>query len=316
MANESKKEQAPATEAQDVKKLTAALTVALTHRYGRPPSADELAHALSGEPEETQEAAKQDEAAEKASQPTTPKILDYHIFYGMKKNAQGASEEDPTNPLFYGDGDKRWFDVEKGEWSEEKPSITDHLHSRVLGDGDNQKDLFDAIINGVMDDEDYGLLSNSHDLLDPRCHKAYSLMSRLKNDTQDLEKALAKSDDDDYEPIESADDGESTVESSQDVVAGIITGAGVNAADMPNRENEPGTPPTIVNAHQEIKEATLEPGVEIRVRRLIREEITGALDLIRQEIYKALQEAVGGDGQGEEPAVDEINDDDSPMETE
>ena len=49
---------------------------------------------------------------------------------------------------------------------------------------------------------------------------------------------------------------------------------------------------------------------------MIREEITGALDLIRQEIYKALQEAVGGDGQGEEPAVDEINDDDSPMETE
>jgi hypothetical protein len=305
VAEEQKKE-------QDIKKLVQSLTEALSYRYGRPPTPEELAHALAGEPEQAQAEQAQKEELEKAAEPPTPKILDFHIFYGMKKDPNGASVEDPQNPLFYGDGDKRWFDVEKGEWTEQKPMIVDHLHSRCLGDGDNQRDLFDAIINGVMDEEDYNLLSKAHDLLDPRCHKAYSLMNRLREDTQNLEKALQKSDDeDDYEPIE--DGGESSVEASQDVVAEIIDGAGVNPRDMPGARDADANAEAAVsgtNAHAEIKEATLEPGVEIRVRRLIQEEIANALDLIRQEMWKALQEAVGGDD-SQEPLPEDLENDET-----
>lgn len=276
-------------EAADPKKLVMAIIETLSHRHGRPPTAEEISKALVDEPKQAQETEQSEQQAQEDAEPAMPKVLSFMIHYGMKTGKDGSRAEDPTNPLYYADDErKRWFDVHNGEWLTEKPHIIDSLPSRPLGESDSQKDLFDAIINGVMDHEDYGLLSNSHDMLDPRCHRAYALVNQLRENQEDLAKSLES--DEEFEPIE-GDDSSDTVEGSTDMVREIFAGAGLashNAENGPGSSEEDEGVEQGTNAPEEIKNATLSPGVEYRVRRLIQDEIAKALDMIRQEIYSAL----------------------------
>lgn len=278
-------------EGTDPKKLVMAIIETLTHRHGRPPTADEISRALVDEPKEAQEMQKADADMQADGEPSMPKVFSFMIHYGMKTGQDGARAEDPTNPLYYADEErKRWFDVHNGEWLTQKPHIIDSLPSRPLGESDSQKDLFDAIINGVMDHEDYGLLANSHDMLDPRCHKAYALVNQLRENQEDLAKSLES--DEEFEPMgaEPTDEA-SQVESSSNLVQEIFAGAGLASSDggdgSASDEDGEGVPEG-TDVPLEIRNTTLSPGVEYRVRRLVQDEIAKALDMIRQEIYSAL----------------------------
>lgn len=282
-------------EPPDVKKIVSALLVALEHKFGRKPTAEELAEALQ-QKEDPAELEKQQ--AEAQEQEQLPKILSYRLYYGMRQSPEGQREPDPEKVLFYENQDgNAWFDVDQGSWLNEKPAIVDHLPQRCLGDSDNQRDIFDAIMNGVMDDDDFAKLQSRQGMLDNRCERAWELTKRAKEQMQKLEefqKSTVPQNDDPLAPAPAPAAG--------DNMAAIMSAAGLQSSDpVPN--DAPAVPGA--GGGPQMVQDALGPGVEPRIRRWIAEEVDARMDEIVEKVILELQGMVPDDGmEKNDPGMD------------
>jgi hypothetical protein len=261
------------------KKIVSALLTALEHKLGREPTPEELSEALNNKTEMLQN---NEQSTEQSDEDKIPKILLYKILYGLKTNSDGTKEPDPETPMFYenhnGTG---WFSVDSGCWLTDKPSNLDHFYSRCLGDSDNQKDLFDAIVYGVMDEDDYNNLSQTTGMLDPRCVRAYELHKRAQDQLktiQDMQKSAEQM-------IAQA------TEPGHNAIQEIMEAAGVAKDPTEVPFTEPDATP---------RQILLETpyGVDPRLARYIRAEIDASMDLIIARVVDALHSA-------DEPPTDE-----------
>lgn len=247
------------------KKIVSALLTTLEHQLGREPTPEELAEAL-------QQKQEVEEAADPEEDDGLPNILKYKIYYGLKSNPDGAKEPDPESPIYYENHDgTSWFDVDNGMWSSEKPRSLDHFYSRCLGDSENQKDVFDAIVYGVMGDDDYQKLSQTNGMLDPRCVRAYELHKRAKEQYETIQ-SMEKSIEEMVAP---------TSEPGTNLMQEIMQSAGLNseapAIEMQEAPHEP---------RQLLLESPF--GVDPRLRRYIQAEIAGSIETIAAKVLEKL----------------------------
>ncbi|CAB5220686.1 hypothetical protein UFOVP244_22 [uncultured Caudovirales phage] len=259
-------EAAKETKEVATKKIVSALLTTLEHQLGREPTTDELAEAL-------QQKQEIEEAAGSEEDDGLPNILKYKIYYGLKSNPDGAKEPDPESPIYYENHDgSSWFDVDNGMWSSEKPRSLDHFYSRCLGDSENQKDVFDAIVYGVMGDDDYHKLSQTTGMLDPRCVRAYELHKRAKEQYETIQ-SMEKSIEEMVAPAS---------EPGANLMQEIMQSAGLNS-EVPAMEMQ--------EAPHEPRQLLLESpfGVDPRLRRYIQAEIASSMDVIVARVLEALE---------------------------
>lgn len=281
----------------ETKKIVAALLTALEHKLGRSPTTQELVEALS----EKDSYEHEQESQNLEEQASLPSVFNYKLYYGLKNNAQGMKEPDPGKVLYYGnDSDTSWFDVDHGAWSDVRPQMLDHLNCRNMGDSEDSRDIFDCIINGVMSDDDYNLLSSKQGMLDPRCEKAYQLQKQAKDQfskLQELEKSIAEQD-----PLKKGIEQDPIA----DNIGTMMQAAGLDTTKSIEQEPlfEPGA-----GGAQVMNESAIGPGIEYRLRRWVQEEIQAAIPSILESLLQAL-EGTGGVDQtdGEKAANDQSED--------
>jgi hypothetical protein len=199
---EEGKEKDPSESNKETKKLFDSAVGYLTHRLGRAPTIEEIANALITEPEKIQATEKEEkEAEEKQVASSIPKLLTYKIHYGMSKSPEGKTQPDPMNILYYVDQEgNRAYDCKNRCWTPDIPDIVQHLPGRDLEDSPNGEDVREAIIHGVMGEDDYNAL-DSRGLISDKMKQLYSLIGKLNTQTQALE-TMEKSTEDYQDQLE------------------------------------------------------------------------------------------------------------------
>ena len=108
--------------------------------------------------------------------PSEPRILNFRLYYG--KSSQ--------NPLYYFDPTTdSFFCTQTKQWLGERPPVCEHLNERGLG----TTDVFDAILHGVMDDQDYDSLEKMN-LIDDRSRQLWKKLTLMHEQTQQMMKSL------------------------------------------------------------------------------------------------------------------------------
>jgi len=112
-----------------------------------------------------------------------PKVLQFLIFYGTKRSedekGNPVQAPDPATPMYYYDPvDDRTFDCNDGSWIDGRHPMLDRLYSREFTDENNNEDLVNAILHGVVDEDDIVRLSSVEQMFDPRLRKLYDLTQR------------------------------------------------------------------------------------------------------------------------------------------
>lgn len=108
--------------------------------------------------------------------PSEPRILSFKVLYG----------NNPQSPVYYHDPvTNGYFDIHGKDWLNERPALCDHLNEREIG----TTDVFDAILHGVMDDEDYGALEKM-ELIDDRSRQLWKKLSALSEQTNMMMKSV------------------------------------------------------------------------------------------------------------------------------
>ena len=281
MAEEAKqelKEEKDGLSPVDIKRLVTAQLEVLRHQKGAHSkiSMEEFLDSLSAPLEKK----KEEEAQQEEQVSAMPKLLRYKIYFGMKedKDVDGnpVKVPNPRSPLFYGDEDNnRYFNVESKEWLPEKPPILQHLNVRDMDDGEENRDVLDAIINGVMDDEDFDSLSKVEGMLDNRSKSLYGLIQRLHKE-YDAYNELSKSNDIEEDQINQDSipvDGQVVENKGNNVAEQIIQTATGNLNGL--MESRPVFDPKEAgeNLIPQMISAAFGHGVERRIRDLIREEL-------------------------------------------
>jgi hypothetical protein len=104
-----------------------------------------------------------------------PRILSFKVYVGKS-----------DSPLYYHDpATGSYFDTNAKHWVEQKPPFIDHLNERDI----QGSDVFDAILHGVVDDNDYQALEKVNQI-EPRAKQLWSKLSELKNQTQLMQKSV------------------------------------------------------------------------------------------------------------------------------
>jgi hypothetical protein len=224
--------------------------------------------------------------------PNDPRILYFKIYFG--RNSE--------NPLYYFDPTTNgWFDTNARQWSENKPPIADHLNERDIG----TTDVFDAILHGVVDDQDYEELHKMN-LIDDRSKQLWTKLNSLYSQTQAMQKSLEEKADPEKKPEnpKSAADGAKPVNeasSGSNPYKEILKGAGVTEADfMQDPPQEPGQ-----NMVEQINQVAMAPATNSQqqqsgqptqnidyeeIRKMIRAEIQHALGMSSEEQPQAPQQ--------------------------
>jgi hypothetical protein len=208
-----------------------------------------------------------------AIDPADPRILYFKIYYG--RNSE--------NPLYYFDPTTNgWFDTEARAWQDTVPPILSHLNERDIG----TTDVFDAILHGVVDDEDYEALQKMN-LIDDKSRQLWTKLNSLYTQTQAMQKSMEEQADPTLKP-EAPKTGQSPVNepsSGSNPFGEILKGAGVSSADMIQNPNSPAGEnlvAKIMQASTEQKEAAVNsaPAVDMEaIRRMVRAEIAHALGM-------------------------------------
>lgn len=177
---------------KETKKLIEAHQMVLKNKLQRAPTIEEIAEALKGNEVSAQSSAIPQE--EVPANTAEPKILHLKVYYGMgkKKGEKGETREhDPNKVLFYEGHDGKVYDCGQQGWLDHRPDVLDHLPSRPLQYDAKNTDIVRALINGVIDDEDYTALDKSG-VLNDDTKKVYALHKRaneLHQQIQSLEKS-------------------------------------------------------------------------------------------------------------------------------
>lgn len=205
---------------KELKKKIDSFVEVTKHRLGRAPSLEDVIDTikhLSGEqqmPEDEQnniisfvEKLKSDELEKGSENPAVPesnteepiqgpKILTSRIYYGLGED----KKPDKHNVLFY-EKDGRYFDCDKKEWRDEKPAVLGSLNVRPIRYHDY--DIMSAMVNGVMDDDDYQHLEKAG-MISESSKKVYDLMrqtEKLSKDINDVNAGQFDIEDDDHDSV-------------------------------------------------------------------------------------------------------------------
>jgi hypothetical protein len=108
--------------------------------------------------------------------PSEPRILGFKVYFGKKSE----------NPVFYFDPSTNgYFDVNNKNWMQDRPQMCDHLNERDMG----TNDVFDTILHGVMDDEDYSSLEKMN-LIDDRSKQLWKKLNFMQEQTNAMMKSM------------------------------------------------------------------------------------------------------------------------------
>lgn len=180
----------PENPENEIKKLLNAHMLVLKDKLGRAPTTDEIAEALKGE--QTQSGQPVQQAIEETPENTTePKILKLKVYYGQgtKKTDKGdVKAPDPNKILFYEGHDGKVFDCSSQSWIAQRPPVLDHLPVRPLLHDSKNSDIVQAILNGVLDDQDFDDLDKSG-TINENTRKIYNLQKKAADIQQQLEKS-------------------------------------------------------------------------------------------------------------------------------
>jgi len=174
-------EKKPQDDSKSLKKLLESHMTVMNGKLGRTPSMEELVESLNDNMPEKQEEKPTEESIE-----GEPKILKLKVYYGMSNQSP-----DKGKILFYETADGKTFDCSNQSWMGTRPEILDHLPNRPIEYDEDGRDVMRAIVNGVVDDDDYSELDKSG-LLNNDNKKIYSLcknVGELKGQMQTLEKS-------------------------------------------------------------------------------------------------------------------------------
>lgn len=157
-----------------MEQVKAAITVHRQKNRGSIPSLQEITQLLEQSPEQAEDDG------------DLPKCLKYLAYFG----------KDSEKPMYYEDPEGMcFFDTHEGQWSSEKPKHIDGLNSREI----QNEDMFDMVLHGVMDDEDYSSLEKAG-MVDERAGKLYHKISSLKSHAAELQKSVDVAFGDEEEP--------------------------------------------------------------------------------------------------------------------
>lgn len=274
---------------KDTKKQIEAHIEVAKHRLGRVPTVDEVMAIMS----ESQDAQKSEHPqSEQVLMPNEaspeggeeedpgPKILSMQVYHGMKQGEGGTREPDEAKILFYETPDGMVYDCASQEWLDDRPDVVDHLHSRPLQYNDT--DIISAIVNGVMDDEDYDALDKAG-MISENPQKLWSLTKNLKGQieelemSQELEDELEKSEEypgdeeeDSEEEPEETDDTEPDAESVEESPEPTA-----DSGESESSESEIGTDQIAEIIKSAMSEAFAGPYLEQTIRKIVQEEMSG-----------------------------------------
>jgi len=199
----------------DIKKLLNAHMLVLKDKLGRAPTADEIAEALKGDQNTSSGQPIGNAIPEITDDTTEPKILKLKVYYGqgVKKTDKGDLKvPDPNKILFYEGHDGKVFDCSSQNWTDSKPSVLDHLPVRPLLHDSKNTDIIQAILHGILDDEDFDELDKSG-TINENTKKIYQLQKKAINIQQQLEKSQQiELEDDDNDDEEVFDEDSSSIE--------------------------------------------------------------------------------------------------------
>jgi hypothetical protein len=302
-----KKKEDPKADEKQLKKLLESYTAVATHKLGRTPSLEELnkmlAEGEAGDLQKGEEESKpngdqpQAQPAAPASTSTeaqpvaegddVPSILKTMVYYGMTEK-DGQRQPDPSQVLYYKHPDGRYYDCSSSTWMTQEPPVCAHLPSRSFGQGkvsDNEKDVLSAIVNGVMDDNDYQKL---HDvgLITPSAKKVWELSKKAQTLHQDLEKSLELEgeDEEDSELPEVSVDPDllpTSQEAGENVLQQMLDNAGVSSTEeLDDLIEEPGEDiaSQIMEAAKVAVGYVMQSDFEERVRSIVREEFQNLIN--------------------------------------
>lgn len=223
-----------------------------------------------------------------AIDPNDPRILYFKIYYG--RNSE--------NPLYYFDPTTNgWFDTEARTWQDNTPPIASHLNQRDIGGAD----VFDAILHGVVDDEDYEALQKMN-LIDDRSRQLWTKLGSLYNQTQAMQKSIEGEANPDLKPEapKSNDAPVNEASSGSNPFGEILKGAGVSASDMIQEPNSPAGENMVeqINkvanapASNSQQQQATSSGVDMEaIRRMVRSEIAHALGMHTTQFSTPANEA-------------------------
>jgi hypothetical protein len=187
---------------KELKKLMESHLAVLEHKLGHAPSMQEMLAFLSetndapkaapdAAPSQDQDGQPQADAADPSTGEAElgePKILGCKAYYGMTKGQDGSRTSDPRKVLFYEMPAGDVYDCNTQEWCPERPQVLDHLNSRGLEYDENGHDIMAAIVNGVLDEDDYSALDKC-DMLNDHHRKVWELNKRLQENLAGLQKS-------------------------------------------------------------------------------------------------------------------------------
>lgn len=297
------------TQEKELKRLLDAYTAVAKHKLGRAPSLEDLQKMLGtetgaigggeapgvtiiGNPgtnpgtlakdnlpgQETQQQA-QPQKQPDSHNPSDPRILNLKVYYGMAKSRDGQRQHDESQVLYYEDPiDCIFYDCNNKEWTDQRPSILDHLQERPIKY--DEKDLVSAIVHGVMDDESYEALDQKGMIGD--LHKRLWDLTKTLDNHYNAYQGLTKSDDYQGEEL-SPDDILYNDDSYDDGVTSpggggsfgkLNAGGGGGASgayDQPFEPDMPGDDVLKEIMQQAMAEAMIQN--EDRIREIVREEL-------------------------------------------
>ena len=299
--------------AKQAKKLFDSYSAVLEHKLGRQPTLDEIVGAIKAgvvkpspvNPSNAVETLAKEPATapassgvaaiaspsvapmDKAQEPTdllapmatpapeaaVPKIFKIQVLYGNKTNEDGSKTPDPQTPLFYTDG-QRHFDCSTDSWCDQPPEMAQHLMSRPLQHNAENTDVFDCLMHGVMDDEDYAALDQAG-MIDQRCKKLRELMGQLSSQHDEYQ-ALSSGG---LEPVQKADDI-TNLHTDEDSAAEPVENFHEQmTGEAPDTINQPDNS---TNAFADLINSAFGDGVDPRtkeaIRKMIREEVISVLN--------------------------------------
>lgn len=311
--------QDPKDQTKEVKKLFDAQIAVLTHKLGRAPTLEEITQSLSEGPQQAQEEQQMQQEQELAG---IPKVLLYKVYYGMRdretEDGQKVREPDPSNILFYQDPrENRYYDVSSRTWLETEPPIVKHLHVRDMEDTEDGADIRDAIIHGVMDDDDFNSLCNCPGMIDDRTKKLYQLMREVR-EAKDALETMVKSEDSEESPQVMEESGLEDRDDSGNESGGVnVPEVFMDTTGVPDVEEDPleveEDPLEVEDLPSQAKASAMGPGVEKRIREWIRQELELMKDEIREEMWSAINSSLQEEIQSTQeamftPETDELDD--------
>lgn len=186
-----------------------------------------------------------------AAKEPTPDVCSYKVLYGKSKK-----------PLFFVNNDNQYFDCHREEWLPEEPMVASELDSRPMN---AQDDLLYAIVHGLINENDYNLLSAKGVISDP-AKRIWEKMKHLSGKIEESQKSLLKSEDSADDLSLESEQGNESQESDFDEIDGLMDDL---FADFEEEGED-----VVAQLHAMASQLCVEPKLEAVIRKIVQEELS------------------------------------------